>query len=266
MKRLLLSLVTLSMLGTFGLARQGSAVKRVDGHPDLSGIWAYSIDLPGYAIKQVIDGETTIQGADRSGRLPAKADVQGAVPGFTAVPAYKPELQDKVKETYANQTRLDTTFACGRPGVPRIGPPRKIVQLPNEMIFLYEEVSGDVYRVVPTDGRKHPADSDPSYNGDAVGHWEGDVLVVETVNFVDDTWFGELGYFHSNAMKVTEKLWRQGDQLAYQVIVDDPKVLAQPWIQAPRLIKPSTEPLIETPVCIEDDAHRLQNNDHHTQR
>jgi len=67
-------------------------------------------------------------------------------------------------------------------------------------------------------------------------------------------------------MKVTERLWRQGEQLAYQVIVDDPKVLTQPWIMAPRLIKPSTEPLLETPACVEDDAHRLQNNDHHTQR
>jgi hypothetical protein len=265
MKRILVSLVTIGVLGAVSLAQQGTAIKRINGRPDLSGIWTYSIDLPGGAIRQTIDGKTTIQTADRSGRLPARAEVPGSLP-FTATPSYKPELQAKVRDTYENQTKLDTTFACGRPGVPRLGPPRKIVQLPDEMIFLYEEMSGDVYRIVPTDGRKHPTDTDPSYNGDAVGRWEGDVLVVETVNLVTDTWFGELGYFHSDAMKVTERLWRQGDQLAYQVIVDDPKVLTQPWVQAPRLIKPSTEHLLETPVCIEDDAHRLQNNDHHTQR
>lgn len=266
MKRIVVSLVAVAALGTFGLAQQGSAVKRINGHPDLSGIWTYSIDLPGGAIRQTVDGKTTIQIADRSGRQPARVEVPGALTPFAATPSYKPELQNKVKETYEKQTSLDTTFACGRPGVPRLGPPRKIVQLPDEIIFLYEEVSGDVYRIVPTDGRKHPTNTDASFNGDAVARWEGDVLVVDTVNFVDDTWFGELGYFHSDAMKVTERLWRFGDQLAYQVIVDDPKVLAQPWVQAPRLIKPSTEPLIETPVCIEDDAHRLKNNDHHTQR
>jgi hypothetical protein len=178
----------------------------------------------------------------------------------------KPTWQAKVEELYENQTKTDGTFACGRPGVPRLGPPRKIVQLPNELIFLYEEMSGDVYRIIPTDGRKHNPDADPSYNGDAVGRWEGNILVVESVNFVGDTWFGELGYFHSDAMKVTERLWKQGDNLAYQVIVDDPQVLARPWVNPPRLIKPSTEPLLETPDCVEDDSHRLQNNDHHTQR
>ena len=255
------------LLSGSSLAQQApSEVKRINGRPDLSGIWSYSIDLPARALKQVVDGQTITQAPDRSGRLAAPVVVAGAVSGWTTAPAYKPELQAKVVETYDSQTKLDTTFLCGRPGVPRLGPPRKIVQLPSELIFLYEEMSGDVYRVIPTDGRKRNPDLDPSYNGDPVGRWDGDVLVVESVNFIKNTWFGELGYFHSDAMKVTERLWRQGEQLAYQVIVDDPKVLAQPWIMAPRLIKPSTEPLLETPACVEDDAHRLKNNDHHTQR
>lgn len=255
------------LIGSSALGQQGTSdVKRLNGRPDLSGTWTYSIDLPARALKQVVDGQTIIQAPDRSGRLAARVEVLGAIAGWTTAPAYKPELDAKVKETYESQTKLDTTFLCGRPGVPRLGPPRKIVHLPNEIIFLYEEMSGDVYRVIPTDGRKHNPDLDPSYNGDAIGRWDGDVLVVESVNFVKDTWFGELGYFHSDVMKVTERLWRQGEQLAYQVIVDDPKVLTKPWINAPRLIKPSTEPLIETPACVEDDAHRLKNNDHHTQR
>jgi hypothetical protein len=64
---------------------------------------------------------------------------------------------------------------------------------------------------------------------------------------------------------VTERFC-QDENLASQVIVDDPKVLTKPWIQAPRLIKPTTEVLLETPDCVEDDAHRLANEDHHTQR
>jgi hypothetical protein len=48
--------------------------------------------------------------------------------------------------------------------------------------------------------------------------------------------------------------------------VDDPKVLAAPWTMAPRVVKPSNEPLEESPRCVEDDANRLLNSDHHQQR
>jgi hypothetical protein len=150
--------------------------------------------------------------------------------------------------------------------VPRIGPPRKIVQSANEIIFLYEDMSGDTYRVIPTDGRKHRADANPTHYGDSVARWEGDVLVVDVNNFVEDTWFGENGYFHTDAMHVVERLWRDGDNLIWQATVEDPKVLAQPWTITPRVVKPTDEPLEESPRCVEDDAHRLQNNDHHGQR
>ena len=69
---------------------------------------------------------------------------------------------------------------CVAPGVPRIGPPDKIVQRAGEAVFLYEDVSGSFFRIVPTDGRPHPTNNEPSFLGDAVGHWEGDTLVVET--------------------------------------------------------------------------------------
>ena len=52
-------------------------------------------------------------------------------------------------------------FYCGRPGVPRVGPPRKIMQLRDEVVFLYEDLSGDTYRVIPTDGRAHRAPNPP---------------------------------------------------------------------------------------------------------
>ena len=57
---------------------------------------------------------------------------------------------------------------------------------------------------------------------------------MEATNFVEDTWFGENGYFHSDAMSVIERLTRQGDNILYEVTVDDPKVLTQPWTMNPR--------------------------------
>jgi hypothetical protein len=237
-----------------------------DGHPDLSGIWSYSIDLPGGALqKESANGSVEIERVDLSGRHPAKVAVPGALPS-TPAPSYKPEYQAKVKYLFDNEAKLDGVFFCGKPGVPRISSPRKIVQSPNEVIFFYEDISGDPYRIIPTDGRPHNPNADPSYYGDSIGHWEGDALVVDATNFVDDTWFGEGGYFHTTAMHVVERFWKVGDNLAYQVTVEDPNVLTAPWTEPARLIKPSNEPLEESPVCVEDDAKRMHNLDHHGQR
>ena len=242
-----------------------AAAQKTAGHPDLSGIWTYGIDLPPTALKKEINGTVSVKGIDRSASAPARTPIPGALPS-TPAPSYKPEFQAKVKHLSDNESKLDQVFYCGKPGVPRIGPPRRILQLPNEMIFLYEDISGDPYRIIPTDGRPHRADANPSYYGDSAGRWEGDTMVVDVSNFVEDTWFGEDGYFHTDAMHVTERFWRAGENLVYQVTVEDPKVLTAPWTMAPRVVKPSNEPLEESPACVESDGSRLLNNDHHGQR
>ena len=249
-----------------GKASTGPAIRRAaDGHPDLSGNWTYAIDLAPAVLKKVTaDGKVSTTRLDQSARHRPE-EVAGSLP-WTKAPSYKPEFQEKVKDLAAHESKVDGVFYCGRPGVPRIGSPRRIIQLPGEVVFLYEEISGDPYRVIPTDGRKHRVNANPSYYGDGVGRWEGDTLVVDTTNFVDDTWFGEDGYFHSDALHVIERFWRVGENLAYQVTVDDPKVLTQPWTNYTRVIKPSNQPLEESPVCKEDDGHRLLNLDHHLQR
>ena len=250
----------------FGQTSQKVAAPRAaGGHPDLSGVWLYSVDLPPSSLKREEAGKVSVKGIDSSGRRAPAKPVAGALP-FAAAPSYKPEFQAKVKDLFDHESKTDPVFYCGKPGIPRIGTPRKIVQLPNETIFLYEDMSGDTYRVIPTDGRPHRADANPSHYGDSVGRWEGNVFVVDVTNFVDDTWFGEGGYFHSDAMHVTERFWRDGENLVYQATVEDPKVLAGPWTMAPRVVKPSTEPLEESPKCVESDAHLLINNDHHGQR
>ena len=241
------------------------AQKPAPTHPDLSGIWLFSIGLPPTALKKEVNGKVEINRIDASGSRPAKSDVPGALPS-TAAPSYKAEFQSKVKHLSDNESKLDPVFYCDRPGIPRIGPPRRIIQLSNELVFLYEDISGDPYRVIPTDGRPHRKDGNPSYYGDSVGHWDGNTLVVEATNFVEETWFGEEGYFHSDAMNVTERFWRVGDNLAYQATVVDPKVLNAPWTMPVRVVKPSNEPLEESPRCVETDGPKLLNNDHHGQR
>src|SRR5262245_29206801 len=65
--------------------------------------------------------------------------------------------------------------------------------------------------------------------GYTVGHWEGDTLVLDAISFVDTTWLGRGGFFHSEQMHVVEKFTRQGDVILYDVTVEDPEVLVEPW-------------------------------------
>ena len=234
-------------------------------HSDFSGVWSYAIDRAPAALKKEVNGQVTIQKIDQSARHGDASAIKGVQPS-TPRPTYKPEFLAKVKDLEAHESRTDPVFYCGKPGVPRIGPPRKIVQLAKETIFLYEDISGDPYRVIPTDGRPHRQYPNPSAYGDSIGKWEGDVFVVDVTGFDDHTWFGEDGYFHTDAMHVIERIWKDGDNLVWQATVEEPKVLAKPWVMPARLLRPSTDSLEESPRCVESDAPRLLNDDHHLQR
>ena len=82
----------------------------------------------------------------------------------------------------------------------------QIVQLPDKVIFLYEYMHN--YRVIYTDGRTHRPTWEPSLLGDSVGRWDGDTLVIDTVNLTDRTWLDDHGNRHSDALHVTER-WRR---------------------------------------------------------
>jgi hypothetical protein len=152
---------------------------------------------------------------------------------------------------------------CFAPGVPRIGPPDKIVQRAGEVLFLYDDVSGNFFRIVPTDGRAHRTDTEPTPLGDAVGHWEGDTLVVESTQFNDDTWLTDDGAFHTTDLRVVERLKRTGDALEWMATVYDPKVLTEPWELRPRVAKLTTDELIEAPPCIDRDLDHMVDDTHH---
>jgi hypothetical protein len=154
-------------------------------------------------------------------------------------PEYKPEFQEKVKAMVLDPQHSDpTTYRCMQPGVPRIGPPTYILQTPTQVFLLYSQRSttrpSSTFRVVPIDGLSHPKSLDPSPNGDSVGHWEGDTLVVDVTNLDDSTWISGDGTFHSLAMHVTERFTRTGDTLQYSAKVEDSKVLAKPFDVTPK--------------------------------
>jgi hypothetical protein len=85
---------------------------------------------------------------------------------------------------------------CLAPGVPRTTTmglfPMQILQTPKTIVMLFEVFH--VFRVIPIDA-KHPDDLEPSFMGDSVGHWEGDMLVVDAIGFNDKTWLAGTGTF-----------------------------------------------------------------------
>ena len=231
-------------------AMSTNAVQRLaDGHPDLNGFWASS------------SGPDTPVGANfgppdpsfRRGDNGAKARL--ADPNQ---PPYKPELMDKVKKLALNESKDDPAFFCKPGGVPRVGPPHAIVQAPGmPIVFLYQVIAGNTFRLVPMDGRPHDPEAYPTYYGDSIGHWEQDTLVVDTTDFNDDTWFGLDGWFHSEALHLTERITRNGDTIRYQATVEDPNVFTRPWTMNPRTAKSTKELIVENAPCIEHDESHI---------
>ncbi|MEQ1607573.1 MAG: hypothetical protein ABL956_01155 [Hyphomonadaceae bacterium] len=98
----------------------------------------------------------------------------------------------------------------------------QIVQTPDHVMIMGEMIH-DV-RVVSLKGERNPA-SIPKWGGDSIGHYEGNTLVVETINVEQ-----KQGSFISNKGKVTERFTRASDgQIIYQYTVDDPSRYTQPW-------------------------------------
>jgi len=164
-------------------------------------------------------------------------------------PLYKPEHWDKVIELDMWTNREDPVMTCQPLGIPRNGPPRRIVHNENDIIFFYGQYADGgggygEYRIMPTDGRPHDPQQalQTKYMGYTVGHWEGDTLVLESIAFNDYTWLARGGFFHSDQMTVTEKFTRTGNEMLYEVIVTDPEVLAEPWVMTPRVMTLNPDP------------------------
>jgi hypothetical protein len=232
-----------------------------DGKPDFNGTWDNGAGIDFINPQKSADGSICVSGCPRPAAAPGAAP--RPAPMAPDRPKYKPELAAKVKELEAKQVEHDPVLRCRSPGLPRIGPPDKIVQTPGQIVFLYDDVSGAFWRIVPTDGRPHRKDVDESYLGDSVGHWEGDTLVIETVNFNGESWLTDDGAFHTTGLRVTERLSRNGDMMEWQAIADDPAVLAEPWKLRPRRMKLTTQELAEPVPCVEQDLKHLVDDTHH---
>ena len=228
------------------------------GRPDLSGTWFGGFQP---SIGAATDGVSVCMAA--CDEIEGSESVRMLFPPLER-PSYRAEYQARVAELDENQVLEDPVLRCENPGLPRVGAPDKIVQTETEFVFLYDDVNGSYWRVVPVDGRGYREDLEPTFLGDALGRWEGDALVVETINFVEhDTWLTDDGAIHSDQLRVVERFTRAGDELTYEVTVHDPVMLTEPWVKQPRVLTPARFEIVESPPCRERDLPRMQDLSSH---
>jgi hypothetical protein len=200
------------------------APRTPDGHVDFSGMWIEKY--------QALGADTV------SGDPQARVDTDGAPKYPSDALPYQPWAATKARQLF-DSGKADPLIHCEPYGVPRIwgGPhPARMIQLPGELVILYERDTA--YRVIPTDGRPHPKDADPSWMGNSVANWQGDTLVVDTTDLIDKSWLGTgknagegSGTFHSDALHVIEKIRRPDhDHLAIEITNEDSKVFTKPWV------------------------------------
>ena len=246
-----------------------------DGKSDLNGTWDHLGGIEFVRPQNLNNGSVCVVGCPpaaaagaggagaRAGGAGARAGGPPAAPPAPNFPKYKQEVLAKVKDLSERQVEIDTALQCQPPGVPRIGPPAKIVQTAREVLFLYDDVNGSFFRIIPTDGRAHRKDLPASYLGDAIGRYEGDTLVVETVNFNEETWLSDNGAFHTKDLKVIERLRRVGDTLQYEATAYDPAVLVEPWKERTQTLWLTDREIEESPRCEDRDLDLIKDGSHH---
>ena len=222
-----------SPAGSGGLNRRepvvptGPAPHLPDGTIDLSGVW---------------------QGGGPVGDL-----AQGLAPGETI-----PLLPDAKKLMDSRQSKDDPEANCLPTGVPRFAPyPWRIIQHPTHkkathLFFLFE---GNIhsYRQIFMDGRKHPADPDPTWYGHSIGWYEGDTLVIDTIGFNDRFWFDFRGHPHTEKLHTIER-WTRKDlgTLVSEVTINDPGAYSKPFtVRFTARLRPNEE-LMEY-ICQENE-------------
>ena len=213
------------------------------------------------SVTVTVTGEVpvTSAAATNSGRLPdGKPDFSG-VYGFAGLrnampPALKPGAEKyrivRAAERIEGNTTITNGADCNPLGIPQsfVTPyPIQFVHTSKTLVMLFEYPN--TFRVIPTDGRAHTVDPDPTFMGEAVARWDGDTLVVDSIGFNEKTEVS--GFMHSEALHVVERYKKAPDgSLLYDVTVEDPNVWVEPWVMPQRTLplRPELEKVDEF-VC-----------------
>jgi hypothetical protein len=200
--------------------------RAADGRPNLSGLWQTEA-APAEMLERLIPGATNGAGEEPLSQYfinilsdfkPETAPIQPAAAALFLQRA----------KTFSKESPLSHCLPEGMPLVEMAPAPYKIVQTPGLTVMLYERDT--TFRQVYTDGRKLPADPQPSWLGYSVGKWDGDSLVVDSNGFNDRGWLDARGHTHSEALHLTERFHRLDfGHMEVQLTIDDPQTYTRPF-------------------------------------
>ena len=185
------------------IGKGGPIPRLVDGKPDLSGPWEPN------AIRENVSLLAT----------------------GVAIP-FRAEAKSIYDHRLATLGTEDPEARCLPPGVPRLTTtpyPFRFLQVPGLIVIIYEGGS-QTFRQIFTDGRGFSRFAEDLWNGESIGHWDDDTLVVETRGFNERTWIDASGVPHSKDMKVTERIrLLDGENMEIVSTVDDQRMYTKPW-------------------------------------
>jgi hypothetical protein len=198
---------------------RGAAPRTPQGKPDLSGIWinVYNPDTPPPPLKPWAAEVLRQRTANNSKDYP----------GAYCMPA--------------NAAPITRAF------------PYKFVQTPSLMVVLHESDTPGV-RQIFLDGRGHPKDMNPTWEGHSIGHWEGDTLVVDTAGYNDRSWLSLSGIPHTEKLHTVERIHRRDyGHIEIEITMEDSESFTGPWRRAfTATLAPPGEEIMEF-VCSENN-------------
>ena len=231
-RRLVGLLIALAVVSSGAAQAQvHSPARTPDGQPSMQGIWqpvpggSYSIeDLDLQAIYQQGKSDPNRKGKSRIVDPP-----DGKIP-------YQPWAAAQAKvyfDAHLDPPRadlLDPVARCVVQSVPRAmyQGEFEVFQPPGYVVFLFARAHQ--YRIIPLDARPPLGRDIQLYMGDSRARWDGSTLVINSGNFNSKTWFDIVGSFHSEALRVEERLTlTSADVIDYRVTITDPNVYTRPW-------------------------------------
>jgi hypothetical protein len=193
-------------------------LRAADGKPDLNGVYQGGSTKPG-----------TWEEANQGVGVPGPGDPRNGVTQ-TERPSYTPFGAKIIQEDYVRRN-IDSADAHCIPDVAMITVglfPVQIFQNSQGILIIHEYMSA--HRIIPY-ATKHPDDIEPTYLGDSIAHWDGDTLVIDTIEFKENLHNGGGGgRMHGDQLHMTERLTRTDyNTIKYDVVWDDPKTLTKPY-------------------------------------
>jgi hypothetical protein len=209
--------------GGFDQLRQlepgGPVPRTADGHPALAG--RYYPNRAGRMLQGGYQIDDSIMSHAAPGAAPQEREV------FTAEGEKYKQPPFAYGSCPVGGTPISITMQSSEHG------PMQILQ-DGGSVWIMNEFPQTI-RYIPTDGRPHSTDPDPSFVGESVGRWEGDTLVVDTIA-IDSRLMNFERWHPSEKQRIIERFTRTSkNYLTYDLTIEDPVVLAKPYVHSTRI-------------------------------